>query len=112
MQQTLVICTGILGVAVLLAVAVYVFGRLRIEQQRTLQKLLERGLPSEELLAAAGLGARSESDMRRGVLLLAIGLSWSAVTFFVGGRAWILGLIPVALGAALILLRTLDGRAR
>ncbi len=112
MQQTLVVCTGILGVALLLSVAVYVFGRLRIEQQRTLQRLLERGLPSDELLAATGLGARGARDMRRGVLLLTIGLSWSAVTFFVGGRAWILGLIPVALGAAHILLRTLDGRSR
>jgi hypothetical protein len=81
MQQTLVICAAILGLSLVLSVAVYVFGRLRIEQQTTLQKLIERGLTDDQLLRSAGLAERGSRDLRRGLLLIAVGLSWSIVTF-------------------------------
>ncbi len=110
MQQTLVICAGILGLSLVLSVAVFVFGRLRIEQQTTLQKLIDRGVADDQLLGCAGLADRGGRDMRRGLLLIAIGLSWSTVTFFVGGPAWIVGVFPVTIGAVFVLFRALDGR--
>jgi hypothetical protein len=34
------------------------------------------------------------------------------VTFFIGGKAWILGSFPMAIGAVYLLLRVVDGRSR
>jgi len=112
MQQTLLLCTGILGLSLVLSVAVYVYGRLRIAQQTTLQKLIDHGLSGDPLWRAAGADDRGAGDLRRGVLLLGVGLAWSAVTFFIGGKAWILGSFPMAIGAVYLLLRVVDGRSR
>lgn len=111
MQATLM-SAGILGLSLILSVSIYAFGRLRIEQERTLQKLIDRGLSGDELVRASGLADRGRKDLRRGLLLSGIGLSWSTVTYFVGGSAWIAGIFPVALGAVYLSLWVLDGRAR
>ena len=101
---------GILGLSVILSISIYAFARLRIEQERTLQKLIERGLSGDDLLRSAGLADRGSRDLRRGLLLIAIGLSWSTCTFFVGGNAWTFGAFPVAIGSVYVLFRVLDGR--
>jgi hypothetical protein len=111
MQATLV-SAGILGLSLILSVSIHAFGRLRIEQERTLQKLIDRGLSGDELFRAAGLADRGRKDLRRGLLLSGVGLSWSVVTFFVGGSAWIAGVFPLAIGLVYLLLRLLDGRSR
>ena len=111
MDQSVVVA-GILGLALILSVTVYTFGRLRIEQERSLQKLIDRGLSGEELLHSAGIPNRSRRDLRRGVLLITVGLAWSAFTFFVGGDAWRFGILPIFLGGVFILLSILDGRSR
>src|SRR5687767_6188718 len=102
---------GIIGLAVLLSVSVYVFGRLRIERERTLQKLIERGATGDEL-ARLVRPAHASADLRRGLLLIAVGLAWSVVTFFVGGKAWMAGIVPVMLGATFVLFKVLDARSR
>ncbi|HLA78625.1 MAG TPA: hypothetical protein VJU18_13685 [Vicinamibacteria bacterium] len=112
MHQPLVVCAGILGLSLILSVAIFVFGRLRIEQQRTLQRLVDRGISGDELVRSAGLAERGARDLRRGLLLIGIGLSWSTVTFLIGGRAWILGVFPVTIGLVYVLFRVLDGRPR
>jgi hypothetical protein len=111
-MQPFVIAAGILGISLILAVSVYVFARLRIEQERTLQKLIDRGISGDELLRSAGLAERGSRDLRRGLLLIGIGLAWSTVTFFIGGKAWIVGIFPVVIGAVYVLFRVLDGRSR
>ena len=110
MTDPVVVAAGILGTALILAVAVHAIARQRIEQQRTLQKLIERGLDADAIASLAGIPNRGQRDLRRGTLLVAIGLAWSATTFFVGGNAWILGIVPVVLGGAILLLRKLDER--
>lgn len=112
MEQSLVVLGGILGLSLILSVVVYVFGRLRIEQQRTIQKLIDRGIAGDELLRFAGVPEPRTRDLRRGLLLIGIGLSWSVVTFFVGGKAWMMGLVPVTIGLVFVLFRVLDGRPR
>ena len=112
MEQPLVMSAGILGIALVLSVAIYVNGRLRIEQLKTLQKLAERGVSGDELLQSAGLAERGGRERRRGLLLIGVGLAWSAVTFFLGGKAWIFGVFPVTIGAVYMLLRYLDDRSR
>ena len=111
-MSTPVIVAGLLGFALILSVAIYTFGRLRIEQERSLQKLIDRGLSSEELMRSAGIPSRSRRDLRRGVLLIAVGLAWSGFTFFVGGNAWTFGMVPMFLGAVFVLLSFVDGRPR
>jgi len=112
MQQTYIAIAGILGASLILSVVIHMVGRLRIEQQKTLQKLIDRGISGEELYQSAGFTGRGDRDLRRGILLIAIGLAWSAVTYFVGGPAWILGLVPVAIGLVHLLFRKLDDRQR
>ncbi|MCX7513890.1 DUF6249 domain-containing protein [Frateuria hangzhouensis] len=112
MQNTVIAIAGIFGLSLVLASIVLAFARLKIEQQRTLQRLIDRGVGSEQWPALAGLPHPASRDLRRGLLLLAVGLSWSAVTFFVGGKAWVLGFLPAALGLACLLLWKLDEHGR
>ena len=111
-MQPSAMIAGILGLSLILSVSIYVYARLRIEQERTVQKLIERGLQGEELLRSAGLADRGSKDLRRGLLLIAIGLSWSTFTFFVGGTAWIAGIVPVTIGLVFVLFKVLDGKPR
>jgi hypothetical protein len=103
---------GILGLAAIFSMAIYAFGRLRIEQERTLQKLIERGLSGDELMRAAGISDRGTKDLRRGLLLIGVGASWSIVTFFLGGKAWMMGIVPITLGLVFVVLRAVDGGRR
>lgn len=111
MTDPIIIAAGILGLALILAVTVYAVARVRIEQQRTLQKLIERGSDISTFANVAGIPDRRQRDLWRGGLLIMIGVSWSLVTFFVGGKAWMLGIVPVLLGAVVLLLRKLDERS-
>ena len=86
---------GLLGLALILAVSIYVYARLRIERERTVQKLIHRGLTGDELIRAAGFGPPRRADLRRGLLLMGVGVGWAAVTFFMAvrrgrraGRRW------------------------
>jgi hypothetical protein len=112
MQHTALAIAGILGLSLVLASIVLSLARLKIEQQRTLQRLIDQGVGSDQWPALAGLPRPQSRDLRRGLLLLAVGLSWSAATFLVGGRAWVLGFVPAALGLACLLLWKLDERGR
>lgn len=104
MNDTAIGVAAILGLSFILGVAVLMFARLRIEQQRTMQKLIDRGTSGDELARIVGVTGGAQRDRRRGGLLLAIGFGWSVVTFFIGGKAWLMGLVPIALGIAYLLL--------
>ena len=77
---------GILGLAAVLAAAIFVYGRVRVERERTLQRLVDRGMTIDELARLLGPDAQRRLDLRRGVLLLAVAIAWSAVTFAIGGN--------------------------
>jgi len=108
MADPIVVAAGIAGLALVLAATIHAGARLRIEQQRTLQKLLERGDDVDAAARLAGIADRGRRDLRRGVALVAIGLAWSAATFLVGGGAWRLGVAPVVLGLVFLVLWKLD----
>ena len=103
---------GLLGLALILAVSIYAYARLRIERERTVQKLIDRGLTGDELIRAAGFGSPRRADLRRGLLLMGVGAAWAAVTFFIGGPAWKAGGAPMTIGLVYVLLWALDGRPR
>ena len=75
MYDTAIAVAGILGVSLILSVAVHVSGRLRIEQQRTLQKLLDSGGSIDHLAGVEGFRSRAARDLRRGILLVTVGVS-------------------------------------
>ncbi len=104
MNEAPIIITGLIGVAAVLVAAVIIFGRLKIEHQRTIQKLLEKDDGSRpELAQALGSLRRGDNDLRRGMLLVASGLVWSVTTFFIGGDAWLFGGVPVVIGFVYLL---------
>lgn len=111
-MQWQIVASGMLGLAFVLSVGVYAYLRLRVERERTLQKLVERGLTGDDLIRTAGLDRSRRSDLRRGLLLIGVALAWSSVTFLVGGPAWKMGGAPLAIGLVYVLLWTLDGRPR
>ena len=99
MDETSISVAGILGCAAILSVVVYFFGRLKIEQQRTLQQLLEKDDTSRaEWARALGPARRGDNDFRRGVLLVVVGVSLGIALYFVGGPAWTFALLPVTIG--------------
>ena len=104
MQDPIILGAIIIGVAVVLATVVLVFGRLKLEQQRTLQLILEKDETTRgewgRLLAIAD---RPTHDFRRGVLLIVVGATLTLIMFFLGGIGWLLGLIPVLVGATYLL---------
>ena len=104
MQEPIVIAAVLLSLAIVLATLIVVFGRLKIEQQKTLQKLLEKGESSrrdwDRILAPV---SQPVSDFRRGVLLTVVGLALTGFLFLVGGIGWLLGLIPTVIGLVYLL---------
>ncbi|MGH8110020.1 MAG: hypothetical protein ACREO1_15035 [Arenimonas sp.] len=112
MQQTAILVAAILGASLIFSVFVYVQGKLKIEQQKTLQKMIDQGVASGELGNAIGLGNRIGRDFRRGMHLIIIGAAWTGITFFIGGKAWILGFAPIAIGLLYLLLWKYEGSKR
>jgi hypothetical protein len=112
-MEPFVLLAGIIGLSLILAVTIYGVARLRIEQQRTMQKLLDRGAGAEELARVVGVVDRPRQDLRRGLLLIAAGVAWSTVTFILEGPqgpAWVFGIFPLAIGSAFVAFKVLDGR--
>jgi hypothetical protein len=103
---------GLLGLALILSVSIYAFSRVRIERERTLQKLMDRGGNIDEFIRAASLGSPRRTDLRRGLFLIGVGIAWSGVTFLIGGPAWKMGAAPLTIGIVYVVLWTLDGRPR
>ena len=103
---------AVVGLSLILSVSVYGFTRLRIEQERTLQRLIDRGVSGEELVRAAGGRDKGSRDLRRGLLFIAVGVAWTVITFFIGGTAWMMGGFPIAIGFVFVVLRAIDGGSR
>jgi hypothetical protein len=107
-----IVSSALLGLALLLSVLVYAYSRVRIERERTLQKVIDRGGTGDDLVRAAGLGQPHRSDLRRGLLLIGVGIAWSGVTYFIGGTAWRMGGAPAVIGLVYVLLWAVNGRPR
>jgi hypothetical protein len=80
---------------------------------RTVRLMVEKGQPVPEALLNPPPAQRQRSDMRRGVVLLMVGLGvmlfFAAVNDWEGG-AWSIGLIPFLIGAGYLLVWKLEGR--
>jgi len=90
----------------------FAFSRNRM-MHRTIRLMVEKGQPVPEALLNPPPHVRKRSDMRRGVILLMIGIG---LTLFFGAvndwnnGAWTLGLIPLLIGVGYLVVWKLEGK--
>src|SRR5438874_9531896 len=104
----------IFGAPVLIVAVIMYFGFSRNRMMhRTVRMMVEKGQPvPAALLAPPPPAQRQRSDMRRGVVLVMIGLG--LMVFFGAendweGGSWALGIIPFLIGAGYLLVWKLEG---
>ncbi|MGZ5023673.1 MAG: DUF6249 domain-containing protein [Chthoniobacterales bacterium] len=108
-----IIFTTLFGAPVLVVAAIMFFSYLRSRSlHRTVRMMVEKGQPVPAALFAPPPVVRARSDMRRGVVLVMVGLGcmvfFGAVNDWEGG-AWALGIIPFLIGAGYLLVWKLEG---
>jgi hypothetical protein len=96
----------------LIVVAIMFFSYLKSRSlHRTVRMMVEKGQEVPPALFAPPPVMRARSDMRRGVVLVMVGIG---LMIFFGavndGGAWSLGMIPFLIGAAYLVVWKLEGR--
>ena len=110
-----VVFLSIFGAPVLIVAVIMYFGFSKNRMMhRTVRMMVEKGqeVPAA-LLAPPPPAVRQRSDMRRGVVLVMVGLGlmlfFAAVNDWEGG-AWALGIIPFLIGLGYLLVWKLEGK--
>jgi Domain of unknown function (DUF6249) len=107
----------IFGAPVLIVAFIMYFGFSKSRMQhRTIRMLAEKGQPiPAELLAPPTPAVRQRSDMRRGIVLVMVGIAlmicFGAWNDWEGG-AWAIGVIPFVIGLGYLLVWKLEGAKR
>ena len=109
--DTLIAAAGLLGLGLIIATAIHAAARLRIAQLDALRQLLAQGTDIDTATRLGDPGHRTR-QLRRGRLLLAIGVAGSVTTWLIGGRAWIAGVAPILLGSVFLVLHGIEHRTR
>ena len=110
-----VVMLSVFGAPVLIVAVIMYFGFSKNRMMhRTIRMMVEKGQPVPAALLAPPVPAqRQRSDMRRGVVLVMVGLGLmlflGAVNDWEGG-IWSLGIIPFLIGAGYLLVWKLEGR--
>jgi hypothetical protein len=103
------------GAPVLIVAVIMYFGFSKNRMMhRTIRMMVEKGQPvPAALLAPPPPAVRQRSDMRRGVVLVMVGLGvmlfFGAVNEWEGG-AWAIGIIPFLIGLGYLLVWKLEGK--
>jgi hypothetical protein len=110
-----VVMLAVFGAPVLIVGLIMYFGFSRNRMMhKTIRMMVEKGqeVPAA-LLAPPPPAVRQRSDMRRGIVLLMVGLGlmffFAAMNDWEGG-AWTIGLIPFLIGAGYMLVWKLEGK--
>jgi hypothetical protein len=109
-----IIFMTIFGAPVLIVAVIMYFGFSRNRMMhKTVRMMVEKGQPVPPALLAPPVPAqRQRSDMRRGVVLVMVGLGlmlfFGAVNNWEGG-VWALGVIPFLIGAGYLMVWKLEG---
>jgi hypothetical protein len=110
----LIVFLAIFGTPVMIVATIMYFSFSKSRAlHRTVRMMVEKGQPVPEALLNPPPVIRQRSDLRRGVVLLMIGLGlmvfFGAVNDWEGG-AWSLGIVPFLIGAGYLLVWRLDVR--
>jgi hypothetical protein len=110
----LIVFLSIFGAPVLIVAVIMYFSFSKTRAlHRTVQMMVEKGQEVPVALLNPPPTQRQRSDLRRGVVLVMIGLGlmifFAAVNDWEGG-AWSLGIIPFLIGAGYLLVWKLDAR--
>jgi hypothetical protein len=110
----LITMLAVFGMPVLIVAVIMYFSFSKTRAlQRTVRLMVEKGQPVPEALLNPPAAQRQRSDMRRGVVLVMVGLGLmiflAAVNDWEGG-AWSIGLIPFLIGAGYLLVWKLEGK--
>lgn len=109
-----IIFTTLFGAPVLIVGVIMFFSFWKARSlHKTVRMMVEKGQPvPEALFAAPHTPARQRSDMRRGVILVMVGIGimilFGALDDWDGG-AWALGIIPFLIGAGYLAVWKLEG---
>jgi len=108
-----IVFVTLFGAPVLIVAVIMYFGFSKNRMMhRTIRLMVEKGQPVPPALLAPPPSVRQRSDMRRGVVLVMIGLGLmlflGAVNEWEGG-AWAVGIIPFLIGAGYLLVWKLEG---
>ena len=110
-----IVFMSIFGAPVLIVAVILYFGFSKNRMMhRTVRMMVEKGQPvPAALLAPPPPAQRQRSDMRRGVVLVMVGLGLmlflGAVNGWEGG-AWAIGIIPFLIGLGYLLVWKLEGK--
>ena len=110
-----IVFLSIFGAPVLIVAVILYFGFSKNRMMhRTVRMMVEKGQPvPAALLAPPPPAQRQRSDMRRGVVLVMVGLGLmvflGAVNDWEGG-AWAIGIIPFLIGLGYLLVWKLEGK--
>ena len=109
-----IVFLAIFGTPILIVAVILYFSFSKTRAlHRTVRLMVEKGQPVPEALLNPPPAQRQRSDMRRGVVLVMVGLGLmvflGAVNEWEGG-AWSIGLIPFLIGAGYLLVWKLEGR--
>lgn len=109
-----IIFTTLFGAPVMVVAAVMFFSYLKSRSlHRTVRAMVEKGQEVPAALFAPPPVVRARSDLRRGVVLLMVGLGlmifFGAVNDWENG-VWSLGVIPFVIGLGYLLVWKLEGR--
>jgi hypothetical protein len=107
-----IVFTTLFGAPVMVVAAIMFFSYLKSRSlHRTVRTMVEKGQEVPAALFAAPPVVRARSDMRRGVVLLMVGVGvmifFGAVNDWDGG-AWALGIIPFLIGLGYLLVWKLE----
>ncbi len=110
----LITMLAVFGMPVLIVAVIMYFSFSKTRAlQRTVRLMVEKGQPVPEALLNPPPAQRQRSDMRRGVVLVMVGVGLmiflAAVNDWEGG-AWSIGLIPFLIGAGYLLVWKLEGK--
>ena len=109
-----IVFLAIFGTPILIVAVILYFSFSRTRAlHRTVRLMVEKGQPVPEALLNPPPAQRQRSDMRRGVVLVMVGLGLmvflAAVNEWEGG-AWSIGLIPFLIGSGYLLVWKLEGK--
>src|SRR3984893_4726923 len=109
-----IVFVTLFGAPILIVAVIMYFGFSKNRMMhRTIRLMVEKGQPVPPALLAPPPSVRQRSDMRRGVVLMMVGLGLmlflGAVNEWEGG-AWAVGIIPFLIGAGYLLVWKLEGR--